>query len=69
MNHSNQISDNPEVRNPLKFEDVAYGAHVRWCVAEKSALKFFKATFQKPREAAKCLRENNYPPDAFWESL
>lgn len=65
----NSISTDPTVRNPLTFEDVAYGAHVRWCVSEKSALKFLK-TFQTPREALHCLRENmTSPPDAFWESL
>lgn len=65
----NPTSTDPTVRNPLKFEDVAYGASVRWCIAEKKILKFFKATFQTPREALHCLRENTSPPDAFWKSL
>lgn len=60
--------DDPMTRNPLKFEDVAYGASVRWCITEKAALKFCK-TFPTPREALHCLRDNRFPPDAFWESL
>lgn len=55
MKTNDMLNDNPMVRNPLKFEDVAYGAYVRWCVSEKSALKFFKAEFQTPREANACL--------------
>ena len=64
-----KIEDNPSVRNPLKFEDVALSAAIHWCVAEKAALKYLR-TFATPKAALTHVRENlDRSPDAFWETL
>jgi hypothetical protein len=64
-----KLESNPQIRNPLKFEDVALAASINWAIAEKSALKYFKQ-FKTPQEAFRNLRDNlNMPPNEFWESL
>ena len=62
------MEENPSIRNPLQFKDVAYAASIRWCVAEKSALKYLTG-FPSPKEALKEVKANPFPPDAFWDSL
>ena len=60
----------PYKSNPLRFEDVALGASVRWAVSEKSALKYLRSRFGDPGDALAHLNANrNMPPDEFWETL
>jgi len=62
----------PFKQNPLTFESVALACSVRWCVAEKSALKYLQATFTDAGEAFDTLRQSlkdQRAPDAFWASL
>jgi len=62
----------PFKRNPLKFEDVALACATRWCVSQKSALKYLKTYFDDPGEALDKLRSTlaeQRAPDEFWESL
>jgi hypothetical protein len=64
-----KFEENPEIRSPLTFEDVALAAAIHWCVTEKAALRYLRA-FDTPRAALKHVRENfQRSPDAFWESL
>ena len=63
-------SEYPYKTNPLRFQDVALAASLRWAVTEAMALRYLRTNFDDPGEALQHLEQNHYgAPDAFWESL